>query len=99
MSIFTNRLLKLGIPCIIERFSVFYRSTQPTSTPHFIIKLTLNTSGIVLFFSELVVLDLEFFIFSDFTAHTFGEKLREDIFIAVVVFIARLCEIQGRVCC
>ena len=51
------------------------------------------------YFSELVVLDLEFFIFSDFTAHTFGEKLREDIFMAVVVFIARLCEIQGGVCC
>ena len=47
----------------------------------------------ITYITELVVLDLEFFIFSDFTAHTFGEKLREDIFISVVVFIARLCEI------
>ena len=28
MFIFTNRLLKLGIFCIIEKFSVFYRSTH-----------------------------------------------------------------------
>ena len=49
--------------------------------------------------SELVVLDLEVLIFLHFSAHTFGEKLREDIFIAVVILIAGLCEIQGRVCC
>ncbi len=60
---------------------------------------TILFSLVWVLFTELVVLDLEFFIFSDFTAHTFGEKLREDIFIAVVVFIARLCEIQGRVLC
>ena len=43
--------------------------------------------------TELVVLDLAFFIFSDFTGHTLCEKLREAIFMAVVVFIAGLCEI------
>ncbi len=32
MYIFTDRLLTLGILCILKSFLVFYRSTQPTGS-------------------------------------------------------------------
>ncbi len=39
------------------------------------------------------------FYFSDFSRYTFGEKLLKDVGFSVVIFIACLCEIQGRVSC
>ena len=76
--------------------SCLYRFTQPTLVLGFYYQIHVYYNGISRFgLEKFLNLTLNFRIIF----HAVGEKLYKDVSFSVVVFIARLCEIQGGVCC